>query len=105
MFFQGVNPGLEKKKKKRTNHNQIFSIDALINDFLKEDLSIKHVVFSVAGPKINNSISMTNAELKIDKINYILENFKLDSCHILNDWESVAHSLAITKNHEIENYQ
>ena len=89
-----VNP--VKKK-----HNQIFSIDALINDFLKDDLSIKHLVFSVAGPKINSYISMTNAELKIDK-NYILKNFKLDSCHILNDWESVGHSLAITKNHEIE---
>tara|TARA_Y100001980_G_C14526560_1_gene302095 strand:+ start:119 stop:1030 length:912 start_codon:yes stop_codon:yes gene_type:complete len=89
-----VNP--VKKK-----HNQIFSIDALINDFLKDDLSIKHLVFSVAGPKINSYISMTNAELKIDK-NYILKNFKLDSCHILNDWESIAHSLAITKNHEID---
>lgn len=83
----------------KRNHNQIVSIDALINNFLKEDLAIKHIVFSVAGPKINNSISMTNAELQIDR-NYILENFKLDSCHILNDWESIGHSLSIVKNHE-----
>ncbi len=83
----------------KRNHNQIVSIDALISNFLNEDLSIKHIVFSVAGPKINDSISMTNAEFQIDK-NSILENFKLDSCHILNDWESIGHSLSIIQNHE-----
>ena len=83
----------------KRNHNQIISIDALIKDFIKENLDIKHIVFSVAGPKINHSISMTNAELQIDR-KYILENFKLDSCHILNDWESIGHSLSIIKNHE-----
>ena len=85
----------------KKNHNNIISIDALINDFLMKDSTIKHIVFSVAGPKINQSISMTNAELQIDK-NYILENFKLDSCHILNDWESIGHSLSILKNQEIK---
>ena len=51
----------------KKNHNNIISIDALINDFLRKDSTIKHIVFSVAGPKINQSISMTNAELQIDK--------------------------------------
>ena len=44
---------------------------------------------------------MTNAQLQIDK-KYILENFKLDSCHILNDWESIGHSLSIVRNNEIK---
>ncbi len=85
----------------KNNHNQVVSIDAFVNKFLEQDPLIRHIVFSVAGPKINNSISMTNAELRIDK-NHFLEHFKLDSCHILNDWESIGHSLSIVRNNEIK---
>ena len=80
--------------------NYIDSIEELLHSFLAKDSSIKHLVFSVAGPKIHNSISMTNREFKIDET-YILEKFKLDSCHILNDWESIGYSLSTLKNHEI----
>ena len=83
----------------KQNLDCLDSFDEIIQNLLSKDQNIKHIVFSVAGPKINNSISMTNSELQIDR-NYILENFKLDSCHILNDWESIGHSLSIVKNHE-----
>ena len=59
-----------------------------------KDQNIKHIVFSVAGPKVNQSISMTNRDFEIDE-KIILKKFGLDSCHILNDWESIGHGLSL----------
>ena len=53
--------------------------------------SIDILIASVAGPKINNSISMTNRNYIFDT-NQILEKFNLKNCYLLNDWEAIAYS-------------
>lgn len=73
------------------------SFDDLLRGFLDQDALIKHLVFSVAGPKLHHSIAMTNREFKIDEAE-ILKKFKVDSCHILNDWESIGHGLSLFTN-------
>ena len=78
----------------KENTSCLNSFDALIQKFLDKDPLIDHIVFSVAGPKINNSISMTNRDFKLDA-NEILQKFDISSCHILNDWESIGHSLSL----------
>ncbi len=76
------------------------SFDEMLHGFLDEDLAIKHIVFSIAGPKLHNSIAMTNREFELDEAE-ILKNFKVDSCHILNDWESIGHGLSLFKKEEM----
>ena len=66
----------------------------LLQGFLDADSAIRHIVFSIAGPKLHHSISMTNREFEIDE-EVILNKFQLDSCHILNDWESIGHGLSL----------
>jgi glucokinase len=80
----------------KKNLNCLDSFEEMLQGFLDQDASLKHVVFSIAGPKLNNSISMTNREFKIDE-SEILKNFEIDSCHILNDWESIGHGLSLFK--------
>ena len=50
----------------KVNTSCLNSFDDLIQNFLTEDPLIDHIVFSVAGPKVNNSITMTNREFKLD---------------------------------------
>ena len=47
----------------------------------------------MAGPKINGSITMTNRDFSINEQD-IKNTFKFKSCYLLNDWESIGHSLA-----------
>ncbi len=69
-----------------------------LNDFdnlmseLLTDSDVKNIVFSVAGPKVNNSIKMTNRNFEIDA-DAVKERFNLESCYLLNDWESIGHSI------------
>ena len=84
----------------KKNLNCLDSFEEMLQGFLDQDSSLKHVVFSIAGPKLNNSISMTNREFKIDEAE-ILKNFEIDSCHILNDWESIGHGLSLFKKNEM----
>jgi glucokinase len=84
----------------KKNLNCLDSFEEMLQGFLDQDTSLKHVVFSIAGPKLNNSISMTNREFKIDEAE-ILKNFEIDSCHILNDWESIGHGLSLFKKNEM----
>ena len=60
-----------------------------------KDLIDKHsidiLIASVAGPKVNNSISMTNRNYEFDA-DEISEKFNLKDCYLLNDWEAIAHS-------------
>ena len=60
-----------------------------------KDLIDKHsidiLIASVAGPKVNNSISMTNRNYEFDA-DEITEKFNLKDCYLLNDWEAIAHS-------------
>ena len=65
--------------------------DNLMSELLGKS-NIKNIVFSVAGPKINNSIKMTNRNFEIDA-NAVKERFNLESCCLLNDWESIGHSI------------
>jgi len=85
------------KNIKKQNLDSLDSFEEIIQEFLDEDLCIKHIVLSIAGPKFQNSISMTNREFEIDE-SIILRKFKVDSCHILNDWESIGHGLSLFKN-------
>ncbi|MEL0017628.1 MAG: glucokinase [Gammaproteobacteria bacterium] len=80
----------------KNNLDCLGSFDDMLQEFLDKDPSIKHLVFSVAGPKLHNSIEMTNREFKIDAVN-ILKKFPVDSCYILNDWESIGHGLSLFK--------
>ena len=78
----------------KVNTSCLNSFDDLIHKFLTEDPLIDHIVFSVAGPKVNNSITMTNREFTLDA-DAVLEKFNISSCHILNDWESIGYSLSL----------
>ena len=84
----------------KNNLDCLGSFDEMLQEFLDEDASIRHLVFSIAGPKLHNSIEMTNRNFKIDAVN-ILNKFSVDSCHILNDWESIGHGLSLFKKEEM----
>ena len=58
---------------------------------LIDKYSIDILIASVAGPKVNNSISMTNRNYEFDA-DEITEKFNLKDCYLLNDWEAIAHS-------------
>ena len=76
------------------------NFDELIQGFLDNDPEISHLVISVAGPKLNNSISMTNRNFFIDEKD-LSKKYNLDSAFILNDWESIGYSLHIFSQDEI----
>ena len=84
----------------KNNLDCLGSFNDMLQEFLDEDASIRHLVFSIAGPKLHNSIEMTNRDFKIDVVN-ILDKFPVDSCHILNDWESIGHGLSLFKKEEM----
>jgi glucokinase len=72
--------------------------DILAN--LIEGKNIDNLVISVAGPKINGSITMTNRDFSINEKD-IQESFNFQTCHLLNDWESIGHSLAAYEDKDI----
>ena len=76
------------------------SFDDIVQSFLTEEPLIDHIVFSVAGPKINNSITMTNREFTLNA-DEVLQRFNLSSCHVLNDWESIGYSLSLIRSDEM----
>ena len=78
----------------KQNLDCLDSFDQIIQNLLSRDQNIKHIVFSVAGPKLHQSITMTNRNFEINE-KTILKKFSLDSCHILNDWESIGHGLSL----------
>jgi len=84
----------------KQNLDCLDSFDEIIQNLLSKDQNIKHIVFSVAGPKVHQSISMTNRDFEIDE-KIILKKFDLDSCHILNDWESIGHGLSLFNTNEM----
>ena len=65
-----------------------------------EELIKKHnintLIMSVAGPKIDNSITMTNKNFSFNQ-DKLKEKFKLKECYLLNDWESIAYSYGYIK--------
>ena len=84
----------------KQNLDCLDSFDEIIQNILSKYQNIKHIVFSVAGPKVHQSISMTNRDFEIDE-KIILKKFDLDSCHILNDWESIGHGLSLFNTNEM----
>ena len=80
--------------------NCLSDFDEMLQGFLDEDPSIKHIVFSIAGPKLHGSITMTNRDFEVDEQD-ILNKFNVNSCYILNDWESIGHGLSLYKNDEM----
>ena len=84
----------------KQNLDCLDSFDQIIQNHLSKDQNIRHIVFSVAGPKLHQSISMTNRDFEIDE-KIILKKFNLDSCHILNDWESIGYGLSLFNANEM----
>tara|TARA_B100000941_G_scaffold289455_1_gene268855 strand:+ start:768 stop:1712 length:945 start_codon:yes stop_codon:yes gene_type:complete len=78
----------------KQNLDCLDSFDQIIQNLLSKDQNIKHIVFSVAGPKLHQSIAMTNRNFEINE-KTILKKFAVDSCYILNDWESIGHGLSL----------
>ena len=66
-----------------------------LEELIKEH-NINTLIMSVAGPKIDNSITMTNKNFSFNQDN-LKEKFKLKECYLLNDWESIAHSYSYIK--------
>ena len=66
-----------------------------LEELIKEH-NINTLIMSVAGPKIDNSITMTNKNFSFNQDN-LKEKFKLKECYLLNDWESIAYSYGYIK--------
>ena len=66
-----------------------------LEELIKEH-NINTLIMSVAGPKIDNSITMTNKNFSLNQDN-LKELFKLKECYLLNDWESIAYSYGYIK--------
>ena len=77
--------------------------DNLISGLLANSV-VKNIVFSVAGPKVNNSIKMTNRNFEIDA-DVIRKRFNLKSCHLLNDWESIGYSIRTFSENDFDNFK
>jgi glucokinase len=96
--YLGSDEILETKKQ---SVDCLKNFNALVYDLLEEHGPIEHAVFSVAGPKINNEISMTNRDFKINT-DALKNEFGFKSCYLLNDWESIGFSLAGTSSQDIQ---
>ena len=77
--------------------------DNLISELLA-DADVKNIVFSVAGPKVNNSIKMTNRNFEIDA-DEIRKRFNLESCYLLNDWESIGYSIRTFTENDFDTFK
>jgi len=79
------------------------NFDNLMSKLLAES-NVKNIVFSVAGPKVNNSIKMTNRNFEIDA-EAIKQRFNLESCYLLNDWESIGYSMKTFSENDFDNFK
>ena len=77
--------------------------DNLMSELLAE-ADVKNIVFSVAGPKVNNSIKMTNRNFEIDA-DEIRKRFNLESCYLLNDWELIGYSIRTFSENDFDNFK
>ena len=83
--------------------DSLTNFDNLMSKLLAES-NVKNIVFSVAGPKVNNSIKMTNRNFEIDA-EAIKQRFNLESCHLLNDWESIGYSMITFSENDFDNFK
>ena len=66
----------------------------VFEEILKKIIDVNNVdqlVISAAGPKIENTISMTNKNFILNS-DVLRKKFNLKKCYLLNDWEAIAHS-------------
>jgi len=66
----------------------------VFEEILKKIIDVNNVdqlVISAAGPKIDNTISMTNKNFVLNS-DELRKKFNLKKCYLLNDWEAIAHS-------------
>ena len=74
-------------------HKTKFEID-VFDEMLKKIIDANNVdqlIISAAGPKIGNTISMTNKNFVLNS-DMLKKKFNLKKCYLLNDWEAIAHS-------------
>ena len=83
--------------------DSLTNFDNLMSELLAES-NVKNIVFSVAGPKVNNSIKMTNRNFEIDA-EAIKQRFNLESCYLLNDWESIGYSMKTFSENDFDNFK
>ena len=72
------------------------NFDSFIEKII-DNQKINILIISIAGPKIDNSISMTNIDFSFDA-DAIKKKFKLDDCILLNDWVAIAYSYPYISN-------
>ena len=72
------------------------NFDSFIKKII-DNQKINILIISIAGPKIDNSIFMTNRDFSFDA-DVIKKKFKLDDCILLNDWEAIAYSYPYISN-------
>ena len=66
----------------------------VFEEILKKIIDVNNVdqlVISAAGPKIENTISMTNKNFVLNS-DELRKKFNLKKCYLLNDWEAIAYS-------------
>ena len=83
--------------------DSLTNFDNLMSKLLAES-NVKNIVFSVAGPKVNNSIKMTNRNFEINA-EALKQRFNLESCHLLNDWESIGYSMKRFSENDFDNFK
>ena len=83
--------------------DSLTNFDNLMSKLLAES-NVKNIVFSVAGPKVNNSIKMTNRNFEINA-EAIKQRFNLESCYLLNDWESIGYSMKTFSENDFDNFK
>ncbi len=85
-----VNDVLSAPIKKKIEDKDFYSYLSELTSIT--DKNIVNLVIAAAGPNIQHSINLTNRNLVIDA-KELEDKLKIQSCHLLNDWEAVGHSL------------
>ena len=70
--------------------------ELLLSDLINEN-NVDTLIISVAGPKINNSINMTNKDYAFNS-DELKKKYNLKKCALLNDWEAIAYSYDYVSN-------
>lgn len=85
-----VNDVLSAPIKKKIEDKDFYSYLSELTS--NTDKNIVNLVIAAAGPNIQHSINLTNRNLVIDA-KELEDKLEIQSCHLLNDWEAVGHSL------------
>jgi len=85
---------------KKISLDSVKNFENLIGDLINNS-NVKNLVISAAGPKMYGTISMTNRDISVNE-NNLISKFNLNSCDLLNDWESIGYSLSDIDDKEIK---